>query len=204
MATRIRGPLKVIAFNANGIGRQLSKQLQDQHIDVALFSETRLTAHERFFIPNYHFHRTDCYPGRKGGTAVAVRQVIPHHHVEATEVCIPIRNSDAQLAAVYKSPCPVWGEADISEVLSLRYKSILAGDLNAKHHFWNSAVSNPSGEKLVALYYLNESEILASQCPTHISPARNGDILNIVIHQNVRLLGVIVSDVLGTVSKPCL
>jgi hypothetical protein len=57
MATRIHGPLKVIAFNTNAIVRQryeLSKQLQDIHIDVALFSEIHLKPHERFFIPNYH------------------------------------------------------------------------------------------------------------------------------------------------------
>jgi hypothetical protein len=36
---------KIIAFNANDIARQryeLSKQLQDLHVDVALFSETHL------------------------------------------------------------------------------------------------------------------------------------------------------------------
>jgi hypothetical protein len=45
MATRVHRPLEVIAFNANGIARQrydFSKQLQDLHIDVALFSETLL------------------------------------------------------------------------------------------------------------------------------------------------------------------
>jgi hypothetical protein len=74
MATRIHRPLKAIAFNANGIARQryeLSKQLQNLHVGVAVFSETHLKPHERFFIPNYHFYRTDRYPGRKVGTAVA-------------------------------------------------------------------------------------------------------------------------------------
>jgi hypothetical protein len=45
MATRFHRPLKVIAFNAIGIMRQgyeLSKQLQDLHVDVARFSETHL------------------------------------------------------------------------------------------------------------------------------------------------------------------
>jgi hypothetical protein len=54
MATRDHRSLRVIAFNANGIGRQryeLSKQLQDLHIGVALLSETHLNPHERFFIP---------------------------------------------------------------------------------------------------------------------------------------------------------
>jgi hypothetical protein len=47
MATRIHRPLKFIAFNANGIRMQryeLSKQLQDQHIGLALFSVTSQTS----------------------------------------------------------------------------------------------------------------------------------------------------------------
>jgi hypothetical protein len=79
----------------------------------------------------------------KGGTAVAVRKGIPHNHVdlpplisiEATGVCIPIGNSEILLAAVHKSPGRAWIDADIIELLSLRTKCILAGDLNAKHPF---------------------------------------------------------------------
>jgi exonuclease III len=158
MATRVHRPLKVLAFNTNGIGRQryeLSKQLQDLHIDVALFSETHLKPHERLFIPNFHFYRTDNFPGRKGGTAIAVRKNIPHNHVdlpplvsvEATGVCIPIGTSEILLAAVYKSPGRAWSDTDITKLLSFRPKSILVGDLNAKNPFWNSAVSNPSDDK---------------------------------------------------------
>jgi hypothetical protein len=105
MATRVHRPFKVLAFNANGIGRQryeLSKQLQELRIDVALLSETYLKPHERFFIPNYHFYRADRLPGRKGGTTVAVRKVIHHSYIdlplldsiEATGVCITILNSE--------------------------------------------------------------------------------------------------------------
>jgi hypothetical protein len=113
MATRVHRPLKVLAFNANGIGRQhceLSEQLQDLHADVVLYSETHLKPHERFFIPNFHFYRTDRYLGKKGRTD-AVRKGIPHNHVdvpplistEATEVCIPIGNNEVLLAAAYRS-----------------------------------------------------------------------------------------------------
>jgi hypothetical protein len=65
----------------NGTGRQgyeLSKQLQD----VSLISERRLKTCESFFIPNYNFHRTDHYPGRKGGTVFAVAKDILQNHVE--------------------------------------------------------------------------------------------------------------------------
>jgi hypothetical protein len=132
---------------------EFSKQLQDLHVDVALFSETHLNPHERSSVSNYHFYRTDRQSGRKGGTAVAVRRDVPHSYVglrplvsvKATGVCIPIGNSEVLLASLYKSPGRAWTNADITELLSFRRKSILAGDINAKHPFWNSAVSNPSG-----------------------------------------------------------
>jgi hypothetical protein len=76
MTCRIHRPL-----NVYGIWRrryELSKQLQDLYIDVALLSGTHLTPHERFFIPNYFFHRTDRFPGRKG---------IPHNRVDICYMC---------------------------------------------------------------------------------------------------------------------
>jgi hypothetical protein len=85
MATRVHRPLKVVAFNANGIVRQryeLSKQLQEQRIDVALFSLTHLKPQERFYIQNYQVYPTDRFPGTKGVTAVAVKKGIPHSHVD--------------------------------------------------------------------------------------------------------------------------
>jgi endonuclease/exonuclease/phosphatase (EEP) superfamily protein YafD len=76
MAARIHRPLKIIAFNADGIWRQrheLSKELQDLYIDVALLSETHLNAHERFFIPNYHIYRTDRFHAEKAELQLQVQ-----------------------------------------------------------------------------------------------------------------------------------
>jgi hypothetical protein len=213
MAARVHRPLKVLAFNANGIGRQryeLSKQLQELHIDVALFSETHLKPHERYFIPNYHFYRTDRFPGRQGGTAVAVRKGIPHNHVdlpplisiEATGVCIPIGNSELMLADAHKSPGRALSDANIIELLIFRNKSVLARDLNAEHPFWNRAVSNAPGEKLLELFDINDFQISAPQCPTHYSPAGNGDVLDIVVHQKVWISEIVVSGVLDSDHQP--
>jgi hypothetical protein len=74
-------------------------------MDVALLSETHVKSHERFFLPNCHFYQTDRFPGRKGGTAIAVRKGIPHNNVdvvplvsvEATGVCIFTGNSECYL-----------------------------------------------------------------------------------------------------------
>jgi exonuclease III len=100
MTSRVHRALKILAFNANGIGRQhqeLSKQLQDLSPDAALFSETYLKPHEKFFITNYHVYRMDQYSGRKDETAIAVKKGIPNDRVElpalvsvgATGVCYP-------------------------------------------------------------------------------------------------------------------
>jgi exonuclease III len=100
MNTRIHRPLKVVAFNANGITRQryeVSKQLQTRRIDVALLLEIHLKPHERFSITNYHIYRNDRHPGAKG-TETAVRKGVPHSYVdvpplisiEATGVSIPV------------------------------------------------------------------------------------------------------------------
>jgi hypothetical protein len=51
MAAVVHRPLKIIAFNANGIGKQgyeVRKQLQELKIDATLFSETRLKPHMIF------------------------------------------------------------------------------------------------------------------------------------------------------------
>jgi hypothetical protein len=69
-----------------------------------------LKHNERLFISNYDV--LDNYPGRKGGTAVAVRKSAPTTmqtpfplvSVEVTGVCIPTGNYVVILAAVYKSP----------------------------------------------------------------------------------------------------
>jgi hypothetical protein len=94
---------------------------------VSLFSETHLKPHERLFIPNFHFFRTDRYQGRKGGTADAVRKCIPQKHVDlpplvpvqATGVCKLVGNSEVLLAAVDKYLGRAWSDAEINELLSL-------------------------------------------------------------------------------------
>jgi hypothetical protein len=38
--------------------------------------------------------------------------------------------------------------------------------------------------------------ISAQRCPTHYSPVENGNVLDIVVHNNARLSEIIVSDIL--------
>jgi hypothetical protein len=61
---------------------------------------------------------------------------------------------------------------------------------------------NASGEKTFELFDKKDFQILASQRPTHYNRQRIGDALNIILHKNVLLTDVIVSDVLYSHHPP--
>jgi hypothetical protein len=119
------------------------------------------------------------------------RNLPPVVSVEATGVCIPVGNQEILIGAVYKSPRRHWNDADITELLSFRHKCILAGDLNAKQPSWNSAVSNPSGQKLLQLFDTSDFEISAPHCPINYPPVRNRDVLDIVVHYKAQTRPVV-------------
>jgi hypothetical protein len=198
MQTTVHRPLKFIAFNANGIGRQAyvaRKHLQDLKIDVALFSQTNLKPHMRFYIPNYDFCPTDPQEGHKRGSAAAVRKGILHNCVElspvlpleVTRVCIPIGHIETVLSAVYKYPQSVCINPDITELLRFRNKSILADDLNADHPAWKSTISYSSDLKHMELFITYNFKISAPQCSTHYTT--DGSLR--VVHHNFRLSEII-------------
>jgi hypothetical protein len=68
MANGINRPRKVMTFNANDIMKQryeLSKHLQDPHVDIALFSETHLKPYKRFFYFKLPLSSNRPPPGQK-------------------------------------------------------------------------------------------------------------------------------------------
>jgi hypothetical protein len=52
------------------------------------------------------------------------------------------------------------------------------------------------------LYDTNDLEISAPRCPTHYSPVGNGYVLDIVVHKNIRLSDVTVSEILNSDHLP--
>jgi hypothetical protein len=78
----------------------------------------------------------------------------------------------------------------------------LAGDLNAKHPVWNTKVSNPSGLKHLDLSVNCNFGISAPQYPTDFVPNGRGDVLDIVVHKDVRLSEVRVLDIMDSDHLP--
>jgi endonuclease/exonuclease/phosphatase (EEP) superfamily protein YafD len=216
MNTRIHRPLKVVPFNANGITRQhyeLSKQLHTSRTDVALLLETHLKPHERFCITNYHIYRNVRHTAAKGGNAIAVRKAVPHNYVEispplisigTTGVSIPVGKKEILLAAVYKSPSRDWSDTDIDELLGLRNKAVLAGDLNATHPAWNSQIANIAVTRILNLQDKSDFQISAPRYPTHYTPSGNGDVLDVVLHRNVRISDINKLEILESDHLPIL
>jgi hypothetical protein len=124
--------------------------------------QTCLKHYESFFLFQI-ITFTESTVTREEKAELPVTKGIPHNNVdlpslvsvEATGVCILIGHSEVHLVAIYKTPGRAWSDAYITELLNHTHKSILAGDLNAEHPFWNSTVSNPSGENLMTLFDLN-------------------------------------------------
>jgi hypothetical protein len=79
-AARVHRLLKVITFQAKGVWRQcyeLSKQLQDLHIDVAFLSQTHLKPHESFFVLNYHFYQLTTSQKEKAELSLQLEKAFP-------------------------------------------------------------------------------------------------------------------------------
>jgi hypothetical protein len=180
MAATVYRPLNVVTFNSNGIGRQsyeLRKQMRDLKIDVALLSETLLKPQMRFYIPDYHISERsprstwgrNCRWSQKGNPRTHI-DLPPLLSVEATGISIPIGLTEMLITSVYKWPLRAWRNADIAEILKLRMKSNLAGNVNAKRSVWNSVVPTLSGLKLEDLFVTCNLEVSMPQNPTRFVP----------------------------------
>jgi hypothetical protein len=96
-----------------------------------LLRKTHMKPRMRFYIPNCNIYQT---------IKMDIMAELPLQlkrasltSVEATEVCILSGYTETLLAVVYNSPQRVWCATNITELLHFRNKSILRGDLNAKH-----------------------------------------------------------------------
>jgi hypothetical protein len=138
-------------------------------------------------ITTFMWHR---FPSLQVGTAIAVRNCIPHNHVNLPPL-VSIETWSAYRLETAKFYLQLFknsrSDADVINLLSLRNKSLLAGDLDAKNPVRNSQVSKPSCEKFLTLLINNDFQISVPQSPTHYTPPGSCDVLDIMIHQNVRL-----------------
>jgi len=125
-----------------------------------------------------------------GGTAILVTNRLVHYEVliqtnslENTTIHIQINNRETRLSAIYKRPINSLMPSDIDNLLDSDHPTILAGDMNAKHPFWNSRRTNAAGLTLLNHMEENNYFIVAPDTQTHNPDQRHHqpDILDIAI-----------------------
>nr|CAD7264019.1 unnamed protein product [Timema shepardi] len=95
-ATDIR---QILIWNANGIlhqNHEFEELLRTYGVDLALICETHLKTDQRFNITGHNIYRTDRENGKGGGTAVIIKEHLPHYranindteNLEATTISI--------------------------------------------------------------------------------------------------------------------
>lgn len=177
-------PLSIIYWNAQSIKNKIletSQFLYDNNIDIILLSETWLKQHHNTSIKNYKFYRKDRCGSQQsvgGGVAIAVKNGISHSPlpniptkvIEAIGIEISSNNRLVRLVSVY-FPGTVLSESkfnefknDIKLLTSCKQNYIIAGDLNAKHRFWNCCRANKAGQ--ILFEEMNKKDFLIPFPPT--------------------------------------
>lgn len=188
---------RIIFWNTQGITHkclELLQFVQEHKIDILLLNETHLSNRNYFKLPNFFsYYSNSPQWGNKhpaGGTAILIHRRIVHHRINITTnsinnttIHINIGNSELRLSAVYKSPKTKIQTIDIDELLNTQANTIIAGDLNAKHHSWNSRIINKAGRLSDYLDTRNDTTVAAPTSSTHYpsNPNHRPDVLDIAI-----------------------
>lgn len=201
MAARIHRAhdLTFCNFNAEGVMKrkiELCDFLTRHKVDILFLTETHLRTTQNFRIRNMVGYRTDRRGRRGGGTAIFLRDTIPHsvealpqlNTLEATAVTINTHYGNITLVAGYIRPRDPMDENDMILIFDTFDKIILSGDLNAKYFAWNSRANNPKGQQLYNLEERLQAITYGPVDVTHIprNPNHRPDVLDITIVKNLR------------------
>lgn len=190
--------LKILSWNAQSITKkqkELSHYMWENKIDIALIQETQLNPSNKLFFQNYNIYRNDRPTHKGGGTAILIRNHIPHKHIcfnnlqniEATSISIQFKNKELYLSSIYHSTSRIFLTSDLDILLGSDKPTLIVGDFNCKSPTWNSRVRNTNGRKLES--YLNSHPLItihSPDAPTHVHEnTGTKDVLDFAISKNI-------------------
>lgn len=150
----------VISLNVDSIvygGRRslLLNFIEQTNADIYLIQETKLDNKINFSIHNYNVIRTDNIRGM-GGTAIIVRSSIPIRYpkfyndiIQATSVEFQYGGGWANVVSCYFPPNRNLTIDNFNEFFSYFPKSLIGGDVNARHTSFGDISSNSYGNHLI-------------------------------------------------------
>ncbi|GFU16774.1 putative RNA-directed DNA polymerase from transposon X-element [Nephila pilipes] len=164
-------------------GATLLKALQD------LTKETKLKPASTLNLPNFTTHRTDRTAYAGGGTALLMRNSLPHHAtplqttvIEGTAITLERKNkASITIVSIYKSPRKPILQTDLTNLFANRRDVLVIGDLNAKHHTWNPNGNNSQGKQIFEYAKNKNLRICAPAQPTRLSHRFKNAVIDICI-----------------------
>lgn len=168
---------------------------------VVLLCETKLHPSRELRLPNFFVYRRDELSPRDvpyRGTAVLVRRDLVHEELElpafktTRSIGVRLKTADTELKvfAAYKPPGDVhhFHPEDIRAMMEGATPTLVAGDLNAKHHQWGSHIINSAGRALQEDAENSNYEVLSPGAPTHYptNPMHRPDVLDVALVKNVQ------------------
>lgn len=188
--------LKLVYWNARGILNkkyELQQFLAEEDVDIMIIGETWLNNNHEFRIPNYKMYRNDRQLRPHGGTAILLKRNIPHasqpkrnSNIEHTILVINPSDNPITIISTYSSPNVTITNADLESLFHLNRKTILLGDLNAKHRIWGCHTTNASGRALFDFFEQNDVQLHIPSNPTHYAAQGRPEILDIAITKNIQ------------------
>lgn len=183
--------IHICQWNANGVKNkmsELSHMLRTNRIHICLLAETKLRQTDRLALHNYTIHRRDMI-NDSGGTAILVHNSVPHvkiKNVNSTIQHIGIKFNNINLFAIYNTPRNIMTHNDLEKFFQINRKTIVAGDFNSRHTFWNNHNNNTNGNRLKSFIDNNNINLLIPDNHTHYPP--NGTTpttIDLILHKNI-------------------
>ncbi|CAH1384231.1 unnamed protein product, partial [Tenebrio molitor] len=168
----------IITWNANGLKNKkqtLEIFLEKYKPHILVITETKLINSDKITFRNYTLTRQDRNNNkntRGGGVLIAVRKGVPYTskktpNTSLETAAIQLADNGPAIVGAYNPPYNYFKVSELSKILAISNKTILAGDLNAKNTVWNCNSNETNGITLEK--YLNSSgtSINFPNEPTH-------------------------------------
>ena len=192
----MKGEINIGSWNACGLRQntiELRHYIESENIDIMTINETKLTPDITIKIKNYTVLRRD-RTAHGGGVAIAIKKSIPYQqlpsidHVSIEHIILKITNN-IFIVAVYNNPRNLFTDHDLQTLTNVGRKTLIIGDLNARHHTWKNHVTNTNGRTLFNFIINNNLTLLHTDEPTHY-PHNNATptYIDILINKNVNNL----------------
>ncbi|GFU46373.1 putative RNA-directed DNA polymerase from transposon X-element, partial [Nephila pilipes] len=188
--------LRILSWNCNSIQHkflEFQDFIKKIEQDIIALQETKLKPASTLHLPNFTTHRTDRTTHAGGGTALLVRNSLPHHatplqttKIEGTAVTLERRNKTSiTIVSAYKSPLKPILRSELNNLFANRRDVLVLGDLNAKHHTWNPNGENTQGKRIFDYTISKNLKISAPTQPTKLSQYFKSSIIDICISKGV-------------------